>query len=120
MHPFWFPLEEIAAVSLTLRGLWVERVFDSEGSPEGEKLLPELFPARRWRELGSACGLTNRQREVARLICRGMTNAEIARALGRSEAVVRQHSDGLYKKLGVGNRVGVVVKIVLADRRTDP
>jgi len=93
-------------------------LFGSDGSPEGEKLLPELFPARRWRELAAALGLTKRQTEVARLICRGMTNSAIAQGVGRSESVIRQHSDDLFKKLAVRNRVGVVVRLVLADRKT--
>jgi len=89
----------------------------SDGEAEGGKVLPELFPAQRWRELAVALGLTKRQAQVARLICRGLGNKEIAQQLGRSESVVRQHSDGLFKRLRVGNRVGVVVRLVLADRR---
>ena len=88
-----------------------------DGEANQHDPLPELFPAQRWKELAAALGLTKRQVQVARLICRGLGNKEIARQLGRSESVVRQHSDGLYKRLRVGNRVGVVVRLVLADRR---
>ncbi len=78
--------------------------------------LPEIFPARRWHELARALGLTPRQREVARLICRGLSNKQIARTLGRSGSVVREHSDELYKRLRVCSRVGVVVRVVLSER----
>lgn len=90
----------------------------SEGSAErGHEPLPELFSATRWRELASALELTRRQIEVARLICRGLTNEQIARELGRSASIVRGHSDKLYQRLNVHSRVGVVVRVVLTDRQ---
>lgn len=79
--------------------------------------LPELFSARRWAQIGKKLGLTERQLEVARLICCGRTNAEIARNLEISERTVRLHTDRLFKRLGVRSRVGVVVRLVLTDRR---
>lgn len=79
--------------------------------------LPELFPAKRWRELVARLGLTPRQREVARLICRGVKKGAIAQELGISPETVRMHARELYQKLGVSDRVGVVVRLVLADRK---
>lgn len=78
--------------------------------------LPELFSARQWAQIGKKLGLTERQLEVARLICCGRTNAEIARSLRRSEGTARLHADRLFKALSVRNRVGVVVRIVIAER----
>lgn len=79
--------------------------------------LPELFSVRRWRELAEALGLTSRQAEVAKLICRGLGDEEIAESLGVSVSVVHVHTVGLYKRLAVKKRVGVVVRLVLAERR---
>lgn len=79
-------------------------------------LLPALFTNAGWVLLGNRFGLTQRQLQAARLICRGCTNPEIATALRVSEGTVRLHTDGLFKAMNVRNRVGVVVRLVLADR----
>ncbi|MBI1827291.1 MAG: response regulator transcription factor [Planctomycetes bacterium] len=86
-----------------------------EGLQDGDPL-PELFSSERWRELRAILVLTKRQTEVARRICLGMTNSEIAGELRVSESVVRSHTDALYKRLNVNRRVGVVVRIVVAGR----
>jgi DNA-binding NarL/FixJ family response regulator len=88
-----------------------------EGSPTGEREpLPELFSPKRWSALARQLGLTPRQTDVARLICRAMTASEIAKELRLSESAVRLHTDALYKRLHVRRRVSAVVRILLAGR----
>lgn len=53
--------------------------------------------------------LTAREVEVARLIARGRSNGEIAAGLFLSEATVKTHVGRVMAKLGVRDRVGVVV-----------
>lgn len=60
----------------------------------------EMAPARRASGL-----LTERQIEVLALIARGLSNKEIARALGLSEKTVKVHVGGLFKALDVANRM---------------
>ena len=48
--------------------------------------------------------LTERQRQVIRLIARGYSNAEIAENLGISPRTVKAHSDALRTKLRVARR----------------
>jgi DNA-binding NarL/FixJ family response regulator len=48
--------------------------------------------------------LTERQRQVARGIERGLTNNEIGAELGISPRTVKAHSDALRQKLGVARR----------------
>ena len=49
--------------------------------------------------------LTSRQREVIGLVARGLTNREIAGALGLSEDGVKAHVSRLLLRFGVSNRV---------------
>lgn len=48
--------------------------------------------------------LTSRQIEVLRLLVQGMSNKEIARAMGLSSGTVRIHLAAIFKVLGVSNR----------------
>jgi DNA-binding NarL/FixJ family response regulator len=51
--------------------------------------------------------LSPRELAIIRHLIRGSTNRQIARDLGISEAVVRVSLTGLYRKLGVENRLQV-------------
>src|SRR5580698_10182419 len=48
--------------------------------------------------------LTERQTEVLRQLCRGLTNKEISRALELSEKTTKSHITAIFKALGVVNR----------------
>lgn len=52
----------------------------------------------------AADGLTGRQREVLRLLAKGLSNKEIADQLGIAEATVRVHVSTVLRVLGVENR----------------
>ena len=49
-------------------------------------------------------GLTLREREVACLVARGLSNKEVARELGLSSGTVKLHLHSIFQKLGVKNR----------------
>ncbi len=78
--------------------------------------LPELFGDDQWRRLAEALNMTPRQLLVARSMCRGLKRGAIARQLGISENTVRTHVRGLFGRVGVNNRLGLIVQLVLADR----
>jgi DNA-binding CsgD family transcriptional regulator len=54
--------------------------------------------------------LTPRQDELLRLLAAGLTNTQIARRLGISEATVRSHLENIYERLGVSSRTAAVTR----------
>ena len=53
--------------------------------------------------------LTRREREIVTLVAEGLTNNELADRLCISEATVRTHLTSIFQKLGVRNRLKLVV-----------
>lgn len=66
-------------------------------------LLPSAEDAARLRRL------TERERDILRLIAHGMSNAEIGQMLSLSEATVKTHVGRVLAKLGCRDRVQAVV-----------
>ncbi len=60
-------------------------------------------------------GVTSREREVATLLARGLSNAEIAETLVLSPHTVQDHIKSLYEKLGVGSRQELVARVFLDE-----
>lgn len=59
--------------------------------------------------------LTDRHIEIGHLIARGMSNKEIASALGITEITVRNHLAEIFTRLGVRNRTAFAVLVVRHD-----
>ncbi|MHA6481859.1 response regulator [Paenibacillus sp. strain BS8-2] len=55
--------------------------------------------------------LTDREKELARLVLKGYTNREIAAAMYISEGTVRNYISNLYSKLEVMDRVQAIVRL---------
>ncbi len=105
IHREW-PVQQIpiAIRRVTSGGFWldrtaVERVLQNllDGHSGGD---PET------RKIGS---LTQREREVVALICKGLRNKRIAGILHISEATVSHHLTSIYGKLEVDDRTSLVI-----------
>jgi DNA-binding NarL/FixJ family response regulator len=103
------PVELVAAIRTVAAG-------DAVVSPritrrlleEYAQVLP-LSPAQQEQQYPRLSTLTEREREVLIAVARGMSNAEIAAALFVSEATVKSHVGRILAKLGLRDRVQVVV-----------
>ncbi len=62
-----------------------------------------------------AHGVTEREREVATLLARGLTNVAIAEQLVLSPYTVQDHIRSLFEKTGVGSRQELVARVFLDD-----
>jgi len=99
------PEQLLAAVHIVNRG-------DALLDPAITRTVIEEFarkPSTR-RELAAKLDeLTERERQVFRLVARGLSNAEIARELVVSEGTVKTHVARILLKLGLRDRVQAVV-----------
>jgi two-component system, NarL family, nitrate/nitrite response regulator NarL len=60
------------------------------------------------RGAGSLAGLTERQRDVLRLVCEDQSNKQIAYAVGITEGTVKAHLTAIFRVLGVANRAQAI------------
>jgi DNA-binding NarL/FixJ family response regulator len=101
------PVEELlAAVSAVADG-------DAQLSPAvTRRLLDQVarrLPAPVAHGEDALSELTEREREVLRLLALGLSNAEIAEALVVSEPTVKTHVSNVLRKLGLRDRVQAVI-----------
>lgn len=71
-------------------------------------------PASVRSESDAVNGLTERQREVLRLLLEGQSNKEIARALGVLEGTIKVHLRTVMQRLGVRNRTQLALATMKA------
>ncbi|MEU4210576.1 response regulator transcription factor [Streptomyces sp. NPDC026206] len=80
------------------------------------RLLKHLHDPQRRRAYSPAEDLTDREVEIARLVAKGMTNAEVGGELFISAGTVKTHIANVQRKLAVRNRVGIAAWVWENDR----
>jgi DNA-binding NarL/FixJ family response regulator len=104
--PAWAsPDEVVAAVRMAAAGYVLSR------APLGRAraAIAAEAAAERGRTAVLRDGLTERECDVLTLVAKGMTNAEIAKALTVSEHTVKSHVQNLLGKLSLRNRIHAVI-----------
>jgi DNA-binding NarL/FixJ family response regulator len=100
------PAELVEAIGVIARG-------DALLAPTVTRRLLDRFadtlPDPDARPLPDLTVLTEREREVLRLVALALSNAEIAQRLVLTEATVKTHVSSLLRKLGLRDRVQAVV-----------
>jgi DNA-binding CsgD family transcriptional regulator len=99
------PLAQVAALALA----------DADVLPESHEQTP---PADEIVELLGGEALTSREREIAELVARGLSNRGIAERLVISKRTVDAHINHIFGKLGLGSRVQLT--LWLHDRAPGP
>jgi DNA-binding NarL/FixJ family response regulator len=99
------PAELLAAIKVVARG-------DALLSPGVTRRLIEEFAARRTpptSAIEALDPLTDREREVLRLVAKGMSNQELAESLHMSPATAKTHVSRILMKLDARDRAQLVV-----------
>jgi len=73
----------------------------------GERVIP-IAVAVRLAEFPERSDLTEREAEVLQLVARGLSNKEVAKAIGRMDETVKIHLKNIFAKLGVADRTEAV------------
>jgi DNA-binding NarL/FixJ family response regulator len=66
---------------------------------------PAMFGRERYRKPHP----NERELRIIELVAQGLKNSEIARAIGTTEFVVKNHIRAIYDKLGLWNRIEIAL-----------
>jgi DNA-binding NarL/FixJ family response regulator len=97
------PAELVDAIRVVAAG---NSLFGPSATQHLVERFAELGPAPTASSLEE---LTEREREILRLLAQGLSNAEIAERLFLSETTVKSHVSAVLHKLGVRDRVQAVI-----------
>ena len=106
-----------SVVTVPGREGWVT-LHGSKPDPAGDRIAIVIEAASGPRSATlrlEAHGATPREREVATMLARGLTNPEIAEALSLSAHTVQDHTKSLFEKVGVGSRQELVARVFLDE-----
>lgn len=63
--------------------------------------------------------LTERERQIMRLVARGLSNKEIGRRLNIADGTIKVHLHNMFQKLAVGNRTALAALAISHDDRSN-
>jgi DNA-binding CsgD family transcriptional regulator len=96
-------------------GNWKEKIMDGYMSGDLFAEHESDYEEHELSVAGRVSQLTERQREVARLLAKGLTNAEVAKRLLLSEHTVHEHVRHINEQLGCHRRSQSIALLVRAE-----
>jgi DNA-binding CsgD family transcriptional regulator len=109
----------IEALLRGIRALGVQPVVLYDGGPDSKIVVIDLASESTTPSTPAGWGrLTDRERDVARLAGRALTNRQIATRLGISTHTVNFHLRQIFGKLGISSRVSLAAQA--AGTLSDP
>lgn len=116
-HAYGLPelLQEVALV-VGHGGLWVgpellQRLVGSTSTALSRLVVPASEPQAAARSDDDWALLTARESEVARAVCAGHSNREVAALMFISERTVKAHLGAVFEKLGVRDRLQLALRL---------
>lgn len=108
------PDEVLVSRALTRSGTWVVlhgARLTSSVQTRVAVIIEPAHPSRIYPLLMSAYGLTERERDVTRLVLQGASTSQIAHDMTVSAHTVQQHLKSIFDKTGVHSRRDLVAKV---------
>jgi DNA-binding NarL/FixJ family response regulator len=97
---------------MALRGKKMDRQRQRSKEDYFEKPDVQLLSDRQWSYLQKRFHITNREIEVANLICRGFNNLEVAEKLNITPGTAKTHLRNLYKRVRVNSKIELLLRFV--------
>ncbi|MCD6393758.1 MAG: helix-turn-helix transcriptional regulator [Planctomycetes bacterium] len=76
-----------------------------------------LFNNQQWAYLQRRFQITPRELEIAKLLCQGYSNEEIADSLNIKEGTVKVHVRNIYRKTWVQNKILMLLRFIEDSNR---
>ena len=73
---------------------------------------PTMFSSKQWNQIHSGFHLTSRQTEIAKLICQGLNNSQIAKKCHITYNTARTHVAHICAKIAVHGRAELILRLV--------
>ena len=71
-----------------------------------------VFKAKQWEYLRRCWHLTDREVEVAKLVCEGLDNNQVRKRLKIAYNTVRAHMGNIFRKVGVSGKAGLILEFI--------
>jgi DNA-binding NarL/FixJ family response regulator len=86
------------------------------GSDVNSSKPPEvlLIDEDRWPHIQKWYSMTERELQIARSVCRGLSNQQIAGSLKIQQGTVKTHMRNIYRKTWVNNKIAMLLRFVEA------
>ena len=83
-------------------------------SDEQKSVEPQLvlLTTQQWGALRKRYRMTDRELEIAKLICRGFSNDQIASRLEIKQGTVKTHVRNIYRKTWVNTKIAMLLKFL--------
>jgi DNA-binding NarL/FixJ family response regulator len=92
---------------------------------DGKRLFPLLPPDQVSRAQSAVrenalTALTDREHQIMRLVCKGLSNKEIGRRLNISDGTIKVHLHHIYEKLEIRNRTALAALAISQNETSRP
>jgi len=85
---------------------------DDQQQPFYSKPKVNLLSGRQWQYVQRSYRLSSREMEVAKLICCGLGNDEVAKHLKITGGTVKTHLRNIYRRVRVNNKIEMLLRFV--------
>jgi DNA-binding NarL/FixJ family response regulator len=92
------------------------------GNTVGNSRLPDvvLIDDSKWPHIQKWYSMTERELQIAKSVCQGLSNQQIAGTLKIQQGTVKTHMRNIYRKTWVNNKIAMLLRFVEAANTVSP